>query len=164
MAVVTDVGAAVREALAARLKRDVAAIKDTDDLRNDLGLDSLDMIELLFKIEEVFDLEIPNEDLVKIATVGDVIGYVERRLAEKAAAPPKAAAAAKKPAGAGPASGALKPAMAAMRAAAPAAAAVPVATRRSAGSRPPASRRSAQRAPARARSAPKRAAAKKKGA
>jgi len=82
-----DVAALTRAALAARLKRDVDAIRIQDDLRNDLGLDSLDMIELLFKIEEVFDLEIPNEDLVQIATVGDVIAYVERRLAAKAAAP-----------------------------------------------------------------------------
>ena len=124
MAVVTDVGAAIREALATRLKRDVTAIQDTDHLRNDLGLDSLDMIELLFRIEEVFDLEIPNEDLVKIATVGDVIAHVERRLAAEAAAPLKAGAAARagaaaKQAGITPKKPAAKPVAAAIRAAAP---------------------------------------------
>jgi acyl carrier protein len=98
MAPESDVAARTRAALAARLKRNVDAIQLQDDLRNDLGLDSLDMIELLFKIEEVFDLEIPNEDLVQIATVGDVIAYVERRLAAKAAAPERPPAPAPKPA------------------------------------------------------------------
>jgi acyl carrier protein len=77
----------IRAALAQHLKRDVDKIGLHDDLRKDLGLDSLAMIELLFKIEETFDLEIPNEDLSNIATVGDVIGYVERRLGAPAAAP-----------------------------------------------------------------------------
>lgn len=80
----------IRTALATHLKRDVDKIGLRDDLRKDLGLDSLAMIELLFKIEETFDLEIPNEDLSQIATVGDVIAYVERRLG--ASAPARAAA------------------------------------------------------------------------
>ncbi len=75
----------IRTALAEHLKRDVTKIRLEDDLRKDLGLDSLAMIELLFKIEEAFDLEIPNEDLSEITTVGDVIAYVERRLGTGAA-------------------------------------------------------------------------------
>jgi len=71
----------IRTALAQHLKRDVSKIRPTDRLREDLGLDSLAMIELLFKIEEHFDLEIPNEDLSKIATVADVTAYVEGKLA-----------------------------------------------------------------------------------
>jgi acyl carrier protein len=88
----------IRTALAEHLKRDVGRIGIQDDLRKDLGLDSLAMIELLFKVEEAFDLEIPNEDLSQITTVGDVVAYVERRLATPAAAPasaPSAVAAAK---------------------------------------------------------------------
>ena len=71
----------IKTALAQHLKRDVSKIRPTDRLREDLGLDSLAMIELLFKIEEHFDLEIPNEDLSKIATVADVTAYVEGKLA-----------------------------------------------------------------------------------
>jgi acyl carrier protein len=77
----------IRTALAQHLKRDVSKIQPQDDLRKDLGLDSLAMIELLFKIEEAFDLEIPNDDLSKITTVGDVVAYVEARLQPGAAAP-----------------------------------------------------------------------------
>lgn len=77
----------IRTALAQHLKRDVSKIQPQDDLRKDLGLDSLAMIELLFKIEEAFDLEIPNDDLSKITTVGDVVAYVETRLQPGATAP-----------------------------------------------------------------------------
>ena len=85
----------IRVALAEHLKRDVSKIQPGDDLKKDLGLDSLAMIELLFKIEEAFDLEIPNDDLSQISTVGDVIAYVERRVgggSSSPAAPPVATA------------------------------------------------------------------------
>src|SRR5215813_10066974 len=85
----------IRGALAEHLKRDVSKVQLQSDLRKDLGLDSLAMIELLFKIEEAFDLEIPNDDLSQITTVGDVIAYVEHRLGgAKGAAPARPVAAA----------------------------------------------------------------------
>src|SRR5215470_7234095 len=80
MASESAIAVRIRAALAEHLKRDVSKVQSTDDLRKDLGLDSLAMIELLFKIEETFDLEIPNDDLSQITTVGDVIHYVEQRL------------------------------------------------------------------------------------
>jgi acyl carrier protein len=91
----STVATRIRVALAAHLKRDVSKVQLQDDLKKDLGLDSLAMIELLFKIEETFDLEIPNDDLSQITTVGDVIAYVEHRLSGGVgapAAPPAAAA------------------------------------------------------------------------
>jgi acyl carrier protein len=42
----------------------------------DLGADSLDTVELVMAFEEEFDLEIPDEDAEKIATVGDAISYI----------------------------------------------------------------------------------------
>src|SRR5262245_24447928 len=85
----SEIGLQIRTALAQHLKRDASTIRPGDSLREDLGLDSLAMIELLFRIEETFDLEIPNEDLLKLNTVGDVTGYIEARLggAAPAAAP-----------------------------------------------------------------------------
>ena len=90
----------IRAALAEHLKRDVSKVQLQDDLRKDLGLDSLAMIELLFKIEEAFDLEIPNDDLSQITTVGDVINYVEQRVGTPAgsASASRPAAVAAKPA------------------------------------------------------------------
>jgi len=87
MAPESAVAARIREGIAEHLKRDVSTIRLQDDLRNDLGLDSLGMIELLFKIEETFDLDIPNADLSEMNTIGDVIAHVEKRLETPAAAP-----------------------------------------------------------------------------
>jgi len=81
MAPESMIASQIQIALAQYLKRDVAKIAPTDRLREDLGLDSLAMIELLFKIEEHFDLEIPNEDLSRITTVADVTAYVEEKVA-----------------------------------------------------------------------------------
>lgn len=68
------------QALAEYLKRDAGTIKAAHHLRDDLGLDSMAVIELLYKIEETFDLQIPDQDLVGLATVGSVASYVEGRL------------------------------------------------------------------------------------
>jgi acyl carrier protein len=46
---------------------------------DDLGADSLDIVELVMTMEEEFDLEIPDEDAEKIKSVGDVIKYVQAR-------------------------------------------------------------------------------------
>jgi acyl carrier protein len=54
----------ILEALADYLKRDAASIKETHHLRNDLGLDSMAIIELLYKIEETFNIQIPDQDLL----------------------------------------------------------------------------------------------------
>jgi acyl carrier protein len=80
MASESTVAIQIRTALAQHLKRDVDKVRPEHRLREDLGLDSLAMIELLFKIEEHFDLEIPNEDLSRITTVADVTAYVEEKL------------------------------------------------------------------------------------
>lgn len=76
------------QALAKALKRDASTIHAEDRLREDLGLDSLAVIELLFKLEEAFDLQIPDQDLPSLSTVASVVAYIEKRV-------PKAARAAK---------------------------------------------------------------------
>ncbi|MFH1227970.1 MAG: acyl carrier protein [Planctomycetota bacterium] len=48
---------------------------------NDLGADSLDTVELVMEMEEVFGMSIPDEEAEKIQTVGDAINYVEKALA-----------------------------------------------------------------------------------
>jgi acyl carrier protein len=70
------------QALASYLKRDPASITESHHLRDDLGLDSVAIIELLFEIEERFKLQIPDQDLPGLSTVGTVAAYVQRRLAE----------------------------------------------------------------------------------
>ncbi|MGQ9532635.1 MAG: acyl carrier protein [Desulfotomaculales bacterium] len=45
----------------------------------DLGADSLDIVELVMAFEEEFDMEIPDEDAEKIRTVGDAVKYIQER-------------------------------------------------------------------------------------
>lgn len=90
MATETPVAARIRTALAEYLKRDPASISASQSLREDLGLDSMATIELLFRIEEAFDLQIPDEHLQGLVTVADVTAYVEKRL--KPSAPAKSSA------------------------------------------------------------------------
>ncbi|MBU0568528.1 acyl carrier protein [bacterium] len=45
----------------------------------DLGADSLDVVELVMALEEEFDIEIPDEDAEKITTVGEAIKYIEEK-------------------------------------------------------------------------------------
>jgi acyl carrier protein len=55
-------------------------VKPESNLVNDLGLDSLDTVELTLGLEERFGIEIPDTDLEGVATVGDAITLIEKKL------------------------------------------------------------------------------------
>lgn len=48
---------------------------------DDLGADSLDIVELVMAMEEAFDVEIPDDDAEKIQTIGDAVSYLKEKLA-----------------------------------------------------------------------------------
>lgn len=48
---------------------------------DDLGADSLDIVELIMALEDEFDIEIPDNDAEKVATVGDVVDYIKEHVA-----------------------------------------------------------------------------------
>jgi len=48
---------------------------------DDLGADSLDIVELIMALEEAFDMEIPDADAEKVVTVGDVVDYIKDHIA-----------------------------------------------------------------------------------
>ena len=103
MAKTSDVSDKIIQALADYLKRDAASIQTTHHLRDDLGLDSMAVIATVSRMDDVFYLQIPDQDLVGLTTVGQVIAYVQGRVAPpkasaKAAAKTPAKAAAKPPA------------------------------------------------------------------
>jgi len=66
----------VREIVAEQLERDVNEVTNTASFIDDLGADSLDVVELVMKMEEEFGIEIPDEEAEKIKTVNDVIQYI----------------------------------------------------------------------------------------
>lgn len=67
----------VKEVVVEQLDCDPAEVKEESKFIEDLGADSLDVVELVMALEEKFDIEIPDEDAEKILTVGDAIKYVE---------------------------------------------------------------------------------------
>jgi len=54
------------------------------NIQDDLGADSLDVVDLVMSFEEEFDLEIPDDQVENIKTVGDVVKYIEEKAEEKA--------------------------------------------------------------------------------
>ena len=67
----------IKEMVADSLGVDAGTITEETSFKDDLGADSLDLFELVMALEEEYDVEIPTEDLEQIATVGDVISYIE---------------------------------------------------------------------------------------
>ena len=56
-------------------------VNESASFIEDLGADSLDIVELVMTMEEEFDLDIPDEDAEKIKTVGDVVKYISTKAA-----------------------------------------------------------------------------------
>lgn len=75
-----DVADRVRKVIAEVLGVDVAKAVDGADFNNDLGADSLDAVELVMACEEEFAVEMPDDDLETLTTVGDLIKYVRGRI------------------------------------------------------------------------------------
>lgn len=55
-------------------------VNDEIELKDGLGLDSLDVVEMMMKFEDEFDCNIPDEDYADVKTVGDVFKVVENRI------------------------------------------------------------------------------------
>ena len=73
----------VKQIIVEQLGVDEAQVEDNASFVDDLGADSLDIVELVMAFEEAFELEIPDEDAEKIATVKDAVTYVENKSAKK---------------------------------------------------------------------------------
>jgi acyl carrier protein len=67
----------VKKVVVEQLEVSEEEVTPTASFVDDLGADSLDVVELVMALEEEFDIEIPDEDAEKIATVGDAIKYIE---------------------------------------------------------------------------------------
>lgn len=72
-----DIFNRVKKIVVDRLGVDEADVKMESSFKDDLGADSLDVVELVMELEDEFDLEISDEDAEKITTVGEVVKYIE---------------------------------------------------------------------------------------
>jgi acyl carrier protein len=68
----------VKQIIVEQLQVDEAEVTPSASFQEDLGADSLDVVELVMQFEEAFDLEIPDEDAEKIKTVKDATEYIEK--------------------------------------------------------------------------------------
>jgi acyl carrier protein len=75
-----DVANGLREIMAARLGLPPEQLVPEARLVEDLGLDSLDAVELAISVERKFDIEVPEDELTKLKTVADMVALVESRL------------------------------------------------------------------------------------
>ena len=57
-----------------------SSLETSTRLDEDLGADSLDVVDLLMSLEDEFDVEIQDEDIEKIRTVGDLVAYIEEHM------------------------------------------------------------------------------------
>ena len=70
----------VKEIIIEQLGVAEAAVTLEASFIDDLGADSLDIVELIMALEEEFDLEIPDSDAEKVVTVGDVVDYIKENI------------------------------------------------------------------------------------
>lgn len=70
----------IKTVIADQLGVDESSITMDSAFIDDLGADSLDVVELIMGLENEFDLEIPDEDAETITTVGDVVEYIRDRV------------------------------------------------------------------------------------
>ncbi|WP_456275529.1 acyl carrier protein [Bacillus sp. AK128] len=75
-----DVLERVTKIVVDRLGVDEAEVKPEAKFKDDLGADSLDVVELVMELEDEFDMEISDEDAEKIVTVGDAVNYIQASL------------------------------------------------------------------------------------
>lgn len=69
----------IKTILADQLDVDVETITMETDIGADLGADSLDVVELIMSIEDEFEVEVPDEKIEGIKTVGDIVNYIQNQ-------------------------------------------------------------------------------------
>lgn len=75
-----EIAKSVVTVISERLGFREANIKSTSALRDDLGADSLDFVELIMALEDEFDIEIPDDETTELVLVSNVIDYVKTKV------------------------------------------------------------------------------------
>ncbi len=68
----------VQEIIAEELDVDKEQVTEDASILNDLGADSLDVVELVMALEESFDITVSDDEVQKLKTVGDVVEYIKK--------------------------------------------------------------------------------------
>lgn len=70
----------VKDILAKQFEVEADKITEQTDIAEDLGADSLDVVDVLMSLEDTFDVEIPDEEIEKLTTVGALVSYIEEHI------------------------------------------------------------------------------------
>lgn len=70
----------VKDIIVDQLDVEANDIKMESSITDDLGADSLDVVDLVMSIEEEFDIEIPDEQVENVKTVGDIVKFIEENV------------------------------------------------------------------------------------
>ena len=79
----SDVQDKIKQIIVDELGVDEAEVTENARFIEDLGADSLDLVELVMRFEEEFDIEIPDEDAEKIGRVKEAVDYIEKHAGTK---------------------------------------------------------------------------------
>lgn len=77
-----DIARKITDALAGYIKNKSMKVEGSSQLREELGLDSMDTIELVFQLEESFNIQISDDEIMEFKTVDHVVQYIEKRVSE----------------------------------------------------------------------------------
>ena len=70
----------VKKIIVAQLDVEEDKVTEAASITDDLGADSLDVVDLVMSFEEEFDIEIPDDQVEKIKTVGDIVKFIEEKV------------------------------------------------------------------------------------
>lgn len=70
----------VKMILAEQLEVEEDTITTDTDIQDDLGADSLDVVDMVMSLEDEFEIEVPDEDIENLRTVGALVSYIEARV------------------------------------------------------------------------------------
>lgn len=76
-----DILARVKKVTVEKLRVKEEEVTETSSFQEDLGADSLDVVELVMALEDEFDIKIPDEEVGEIKTVNDAVNYVKKKIA-----------------------------------------------------------------------------------
>lgn len=76
----SDIFAKISQMIKEQMHQEAFEVSEETNLKDELGVDSIDLMEFVVNLEDEFSLEIPDDDIETIEKLGDMVSYLERRL------------------------------------------------------------------------------------
>lgn len=76
----SDIFAKISQMIKEQMHQEAFEVSEETNLKDELGVDSIDLMEFVVNLEDEFSLEIPDDDIETIEKLGDMVSYLEKRL------------------------------------------------------------------------------------